>query len=121
MSKYEIIDLDNPTEIIVTEDNPISIYFGAKGCRLLIFNDVNIIPQPNSLVNIAVELKGFDIIHLQILESIEIYQRDVTPYPSFLLNIGDLIQHKKRGVFEGTITISGNCILKQKLFKLNDV
>lgn len=103
----------------ITDNNPFTLYFGHKGLRYYIVNDVTIIPNKDSLVNITIDLENSETINLQISNQIKIYQRNINPYPSFLLCVGT-IEKTKMHFFEGKIKISGNCLLIQKSFDIYD-
>jgi hypothetical protein len=106
--------------ISTSNSEPFVLFFGAEGCRSFIMNDIEIIPGDNSQVTINIDLNGLEQpINLEISEPIKIFQRESTPYPEFLLNVGKF-QYKKKQIFEGIVTIQGNCVIKQKPYIFYD-
>ena len=105
--------------ISVSDTNPLNVKFGAKGSRYFVINDITIIPHDESNVRVQFELKGLEPMVIEIKEPINIFQRQTNPYPSIGLFVNEKIYVKKQ-IYEGTITICGNCDVIQKPFQIID-
>jgi hypothetical protein len=105
--------------INVTDTSPVNLFFGAVGCRYHVLNDVIVIPHGESKVTIEFvfgDNKLFGSDNLLVVETdkaVNIYQREVEPYPSIELNVND-VKYKKFQTWEGVLKITGNCDVIQK-------
>lgn len=123
-----------PTQIFVGNAKPYLLYFGCtNGSRHFNLNDIEIIPDKDSQVVINVFIEKYDKydkydthseldnqINLEICNPIRIYQRPTEPYPSFLLNAG-IVKCTKKYLFQGIISIQGNCTVNQTIYQCRDV
>ena len=67
--------------IKVYEHNPLDLYFGTgNSSRQIVCNDVNIIPDNDSIVEVSLKIEGMDEITINIYKEINIYQRTSKTY-----------------------------------------
>ena len=105
--------------ISVDESKPFYLFFGTVGFRYYVINDVTIIPHINSNVKIQFELNGLEKFFIESDQPVNIFQRQIEPYPSIELNVNEK-KYIKLQIYNGLLKIEGNCDIIQKPYRIND-